>query len=194
MRSSKWTPEKEALLIQLFPSKPNTFIAEALGMSKTTIKEKARKLGLKKHHNKKWLKKAEEVASLFDDHSYTEIAKMLGTSKTSVHRICAALGLRRSAEEKSANISSKRIELIKRERTRIVFGFDPISKIKIVSNRPRIRLRHRLRGLGYVIERCSNIVYFSADMDRRLLTEDNGRRLGLRFVPMITVESETLTL
>lgn len=194
MRTSKWTPEKETLLIQLFPSRPNTFIAEALGVSKTTIKARARKLGLKKHHEKKWLKKAEEVASLFEDHSYADIAQMLGTSKTSVHRICSALGLKRTPEEKSATISSKRNKLIKRERTRMVFGFDPISRIKIVTNRPRIRLRHRLRSLGYIIERCSNIVYFSDDVDRRLILEDNGRRLGLKFIPLATVSSDTITV
>lgn len=193
MRAFEWTPEKDELLKQLFPHKHNIYIAELMGYSLSTIKKRAKALGLKKAHKTEWIETAESVALLFEKHSFREIAKMLGISVHKAHYMASFMGLKRSKEEWASTISRKRNELIRRERFRMDYGFSRQSSIKITSNRRRSKLKNKLKSSGYIVERCNNVVYYSDDTIRLVQKEENGLRLGLKFFPVIQVESTTLT-
>lgn len=193
MRAFDWTPEKDELLKQLFPHKHNIYIAELMGYSLSTIKNRAKALGLKKAHKTDWIETAENVALLFEKHSYREIAKILGISTHKAHYMAAFMGLKRNKEDWSAIISKKRNELIRRERLRINYGFQRLSRIKLCCNNSRSKLKYWLKRNGYIVERFSNVVYYSDDTVRLIQKEENGRRLGLNFIPFIQVESNTLT-
>ena len=107
----------------------------------------------------------------------------LGISKMSVSRIAAKLGLRRTKEQVYKVSSRIRCEMIRRERRRVIFGLDPVTRIKVVSNRARVRLRSRLKGIGYIVSEERNILYYTVSLVRKEHLEHRGTKLGLRFLP-----------
>lgn len=110
-------------------------------------------------------------------------AKKLGISKMSVSRIAAKLGLKRTKEEIYRVSSRVRGEMIRRERRRVIFGLSPATRIKVVSNRARVRLRSRLKGIGYVVGQERNILYYTGNVERKERLECRGVKLGLHFLP-----------
>ena len=92
-------------------------------------------------------------------------------------------GLTRSKEEDSQLRSRIRQKLIDRERARITWGLDQRTNIKLVCNHPRIRLRTKLKGLGYIVLRGEKTIYYPPELKRHLIREENGRKLGLDFAP-----------
>lgn len=111
------------------------------------------------------------------------MAKELGISKMSVSRIAVKLGLKRTKEEIYRVSSRVRGEMIRRERRRVIFGLSPATRIKVVSNRARVRLRSRLKGIGYVVGQERNILYYTGNVERKERLECRGVKLGLRFLP-----------
>lgn len=179
----QWTDSHTEMLRELYPVETIERTAEIIGFSRTTIKVKARKFGIVKGMNVEWLDKATVVRNNFDSHSFAEIADMIGATKTTVARIAGKLGLRRTRKENRHIRSRVRKDMVKREKRRVIFGFDPVTRIKVVTNRRRIRLRAELKAAGYIVERMANILYFKSEDCRDLNKENIASRHGLRFAP-----------
>ena len=179
----QWTYAHTEMLLELYPVETIERTAEIIGFSRTTIKVKARKFGIVKGMNVEWLDKATVVRNNFDSHSFAEFADMIGATKTTVARIAGKLGLRRTRKENRHIRSRVRKDMVKREKRRVIFGFDPVTRIKVVTNRRRIRLRAELKAAGYIVERMANILYFKSEDCRNLNKENIASRHGLRFAP-----------
>ncbi len=193
MGRNKWNEEKTALLVATYPVETTAYTANLLGLCETAVKDKARKLGIVKTVKSKWMERAEHIRSHFHEKSFSEMGRDLGISKMSVSRIAAKLGLRRTKEQVRRVSSRIRGEMIRRERRHVVFGLAPVTRIKVVSNRARVRLRSRLKGIGYIVGKEQNILYYAADLARRKHLEHRGTELGLRFLPFPQNETTLLT-
>lgn len=180
----RWTDEMIGILRDLYPVETTSYTASVLGVCENTIKKKARELGIEKFAKAKWLERAEYIRSHFYDKSFSEIGRALGITKNSVSRIAEQIGLKRTDKETSDMKSRVRGELIKREKRRMIFGLDPITHIKVVTNRPRIKLRAWLKTKGYIVGDKRNVMYYPSDITRRHEHECRGAELGLRFLPL----------
>lgn len=146
MRQHIWTDERLNMLCELYPVETTAYTAEKLGLSETAVKNKARELGIGKIAKILWMERAEYVRNHFHDHSFAEMASKLGVRKMSVSRIATQLNLRRTKKETFRVSSRVCKDLIRKERRHLVFGLDPITNIKVVSNRARVRLRAKLKA------------------------------------------------
>lgn len=181
MRTVRWTDQMTILLTELYPVETTSHTATVLGVSETLVKRKARKLGLVKVAKTKWMDRADYIRRHFHYKSFTQMARDLGTSRTNVCNIAAKLGLKRSRRETSLIISQTRNELIKRERRHVIFGLKPLTRIKVVSNRARVRLRSRLKSLGYVVCDERILLYATDNFERKTKLESKAVKLGLSF-------------
>ncbi len=184
MKQIQWTEAMLETLRELYPIETTPYTASVLGVSEKTVKKKAVELGLEKFAKSKWLERAEFIRRHFHCKSYSEMGRELGIAKWSVGRIAEAIGLRRTEKENSRVSSLVRGELIKRERRRMIFGLDPLTKIKVVTNRPRIRLRSKLKSKGYIVGSERNVMYYPSDLQRHIGQESRGIKLGLKFLPL----------
>lgn len=183
MKKKIWNDDSIAYLTEHYASCSDTAIARHLSIDRKTVSQKARELGLEKGMDSSWLERADKVRDLYGTYSHAEIAGMVGISLRSVARIVSRLGLRRTRNEERSIRSRIRQEMMKREKRRILFGLPPITNIKVVSNKPRIKLRHSLKKAGYMVLRGENVMYYHSDMKRDASREEKGRVLGLRFEP-----------
>lgn len=183
MKKTIWTDDSIAYLKENYPYTTDTAIAQHLCVNRKTVSLKAKELGLEKGIRPEWLDLAERVRELHGTHSNAEIAAITGISSRSVSRIVAVLGLRRTKKEEQSIRSRIRQDIMKREKRRVIFGLPPITKIKVVTNKPRIKMRHSLKKAGYLVIRGQNVMYYHPDMERDHSREDIGRKLGLRFEP-----------
>lgn len=193
MGKKRWTAEMLAALAELYPVETTAYTAEVLGMSETAVKNKARQMGIVKIAKSKWLARAEHIRRHFREKSFSEMGRELGITKVSVSRIAARLGMKRTKTEKSRVSSRVRGELIRKERVRVIFGLDPVTRIKVVSNRARVRLRSRMKGFGYIVGEERNILYYTVSQTRKEHLEQRGCKLGLRFLPFPGDEMTLLT-
>ena len=183
MKKTIWTDDSIAYLKENYPYTTDTAIAQHLCVNRKTVSLKAKELGLEKGIRPEWLDLAERVRELLGSHSNAEIAAITGISSRSVSRIVAVLGLRRTKKEEQSIRSRIRQDIMKREKRRVIFGLPPITRIKVVTNKPRIKMRHSLKKAGYLVIRGQNVMYYHPDMERDHSREDIGRKLGLRFEP-----------
>lgn len=183
MKKTIWTDDSIAYLKENYPYTTDTAIAQHLCVNRKTVSLKAKELGLEKGIRPEWLDLAERVRELHGSHSNAEIAAITGISSRSVSRIVAVLGLRRTKKEEQSIRSRIRQDIMKREKRRVIFGLPPITRIKVVTNKPRIKMRHSLKKAGYLVIRGQNVMYYHPDMERDHSREDIGRKLGLRFEP-----------
>lgn len=183
MKKTIWTDDSIAYLKENYPYTTDTAIAQHLCVNRKTVSLKAKELGLEKGIRPEWLYLAERVRELHNSHSNAEIAAITGISSRSVSRIVAVLGLRRTKKEEQSIRSRIRQDIMKREKRRVIFGLPPITRIKVVTNKPRIKMRHSLKKAGYLVIRGQNVMYYHPDMERDHSREDIGRKLGLRFEP-----------
>lgn len=183
MKKTIWTDDSIAYLKENYPHTTDTAIAQHLCVNRKTVSLKAKELGLEKGIRPAWLDLAERVRELHGSHSNAEIAAITGISSRSVSRIVAVLGLRRTKKEEQSIRSRIRQDIMKREKRRVIFGLPPITRIKVVTNKPRIKMRHSLKKAGYLVIRGQNVMYYHPDMERDHSREDIGRKLGLRFEP-----------
>lgn len=183
MKKTIWTDDSIAYLKENYPHTTDTAIAQHLCVNRKTVSLKAKELGLEKGIRPEWLDLAERVRELHDSHSNAEIAAITGISSRSVSRIVAVLGLRRTKKEEQNIRSRIRQDIMKREKRRVIFGLPPITRIKVVTNKPRIKMRHSLKKAGYLVIRGQNVMYYHPDMERDHSRENIGRKLGLRFEP-----------
>ena len=165
-------------LAELYPVETTAHTAYVLQVGVTAVKEKARELGLEKLAKSRWLVRAGHISRHFDNRSYAEMAGDLGVSRTTVGRMARKLGLSRSKAH-GYEISSR----VRRERRRAIFGLDPLTRLKVISHRAKVRIRSRLKAKGYITGVHRNILYFTCDTCRKARLEAKAARLGLSFQP-----------
>ena len=107
----------------------------------------------------------------------------LGVSRTTVGRMARKLGLSRSKAHGYEISSRVRREMVRRERRRAIFGLDPLTRLKVISHRAKVRIRSRLKAKGYITGVHRNILYFTCDTCRKARLESKAARLGLSFQP-----------
>lgn len=151
MKKTDWTDRMLAALVELYPVETTAYTAAVLNLSESTVKLKARELGLVKMAKSRWMERADYIRNHFQECSFSEIGKALDITRMSVGRIAAAIGLKRSSEEKHLISSRIRTQMVKRERRRIVFGLEPITGIRVISNRAKVRVRSNMKSNGYII-------------------------------------------
>ena len=173
MKKTDWTDRMLAALVELYPVETTAYTAAVLNLSESTVKLKARELGLVKMAKSRWMERADYIRNHFQECSFSEIGKALGITRMSVGRIAAAIGLKRTGEEKHLISSRIRTQMVKRERRRIVFGLEPITGIRVISNRAKVRVRSNMKSNGYIISE-----------ERRERLESRGIRLGLHILPL----------
>ncbi|MCS2963821.1 MarR family transcriptional regulator [Bacteroides thetaiotaomicron] len=184
MKKTNWTDRMLAALVELYPVETTAYTAAVLNLSESTVKLKARELGLVKMAKSKWMERADYIRNHFQECSFSEIGKALGITRMSVGRIAAAIGLKRTGEEKHLISSRIRTQMVKRERRRIVFGLEPITGIRVISNRAKVRVRSNMKSNGYIISEEHNVIYYTGSMERRERLESQGIRLGLHILPL----------
>ena len=170
-------------LAELYPVETTAHTADMLQIGVTAVKAKARELGLEKLAKSRWLERAGHISRHFDNRSYAEMAGDLGVSRTTVSRMARKLGLNRSKAEGYAMSSRVRFEMVRRERRRAIFGLDPLTRIKVISHRAKVRIRSRLKAKGYVTGVHRNILYFTEATCRKARLEAKAARFGLAFLP-----------
>lgn len=180
-----WTEKALALLAELYPTETTPHTAEQLGISERAVKYMAGKLGIRKKtkaNRQEWI---DHVKEHFHERSIRKMARELGISRSTVSRIVTRLGLKRTREEISEIQANARNDMIRREKRHLVFGLDPVTRIKVVTNRARIQLRCKLKSLGYIAGKGTekDIMYYTENLVRRDVLETNGLRLGLHFRP-----------
>lgn len=168
----------------LFPTSANAAIAARLGIGTRQVAAKAAELGLEKADIRCRDAATGIILANYGRHSYSDISRMAGVSVRTVARIAARHGLTRSASASAGFISAKRREIVRQERLRMRIGLDPVSRVKVSADRRLVCLRHRLKQSGYIVERGSDIVYFTQDIARSSRRELTGASLGLVFLPL----------
>ena len=188
----KWNERRIAVLHELYPVETTLYTAQVLGMSETAVKTKAKELGICKFAKSLRMKRAAHVSSHFHTSSFSEMANELGISKTSIIRIAEHLELKRSKTERHEIASRVRSDIIHRERRRVVFGLDPITRMKVVSNRAKVRLRSELKRKGYTVGGERNTLYYAEGCKRSEKQEMRGIKLGLKFLPLSIMTVSTI--
>lgn len=184
-KPKKWTVDDDNILLDSFHTTSLEDIADKLSCSTSTVSRHARKLGLWKENPYGRNHEARAFIEMeFDTLSYAEMAERLNMSTVAVWKIAKELGLVRTEEQKRANLSRIRTELIKAERRRVIWGIDQKTDLKVVCNRPRLSLKRKLRQCGYIVTPDENIVYYDEGLKRRPRREANGIKLGLKFMPL----------
>ena len=184
MKKTDWTDRMLAALVELYPVETTAYTAAVLNLSESTVKLKARELGLVKMAKSRWMERADYIRNHFQECSFSEIGKALGITRMSVGRIAATIGLKRSSEEKHLISSRIRTQMVKRERRRIVFGLEPVTGIRVISNRAKVRVRSNMKSNGYIISEEHNVIYYTGTTERRERLESRGIRLGLHILPL----------
>ena len=173
MRRIDWTETMLSRLAELYPVETTAHTAYMLQIGVTAVKEKARELGLEKLVKSRWLERAGHISRHFDNRSYAEMACDLGISRTTVSRMARKLELSRSKEMGYAMSSRVRREMVRRERRRAIFGLDPLTRLKVISHRAKVRIRSRLKANGYITGVHRNILYFTEATCRKARLEAN---------------------
>ncbi len=183
MRKINWTEAMLSRLAELYPVETTAHTASMLQIGVTAVKAKARELGLEKLAKSRWLERAGHISRHFDNRSYAEMASDLGVSRTTVSRMARKLGLNRSKAQGYGMSSRVRREMVRRERRRAIFGLDPLTRIKVISHRAKVRIRSRLKAKGYITGVHRNILYFTEATCRKARLEAKAARFGLAFLP-----------
>lgn len=86
------------------------------------------------------------------------------------------------------NMAAARREIIKRERSRMVWGMAPRTRLRLVRDQEKAAklcgYRRRLRKLGYIVERRSNTAYYTDEAMRHSLIERRATKAGMTIKPM----------
>jgi hypothetical protein len=191
MRKIIWTADMVAQLKHYYPILPDIELAERMNIGSKSIVKKAKSLGLKKYPLSGRQQDAISVITfLFTEYSYREMAKVAQVSYRTISRIVKELNLRRTADEECRLRSRSRKALIRLERAHATFGLPPLTRIKVVSNKHRSRLRVKLKSCGYIVLKDDNTIYYLSDFKRHFRREANGVKMGLRFAPFHDTDSE----
>ncbi|MGP1437175.1 MAG: hypothetical protein ACTTKN_11245 [Phocaeicola sp.] len=187
-----WNDDKINFLVKHYANISNRKLADTLGVSVPSIKNKSRELGLTKTCAKRKLFPSIEanILRMSENSSYRSVADKLNVSVTSVHTTvneATANGHQKRTKEETLKIMSEtRVRLIKKERARAVFGLEQKTKLKLFPNKQKYKLRERLKRSRYDVERNGTDVYIDDETRRHAKVETEARKLGFQIIkPMI---------
>lgn len=92
---------------------------------------------------------------------------------------------KRAKDVTSKLIAEARVNLIKKERARALFGLDQRTNLKLFPNKRKYRLRDRLKRCRYDVERNSTDVFIDDETRRHSKIEGEATKLGFHIVKPI---------
>ena len=183
------TPKQERWLTNHFKHTKNSECAERLGISPRSVVRIARTLGLCKsrqfmtkcqHETAEAAKTSHLRNGTYPSKGFRIPNSEVGQFKPGVSCL-ERLGAKRDAE-RIRKLTESRRATIKRERARIVWGFEQRTKLKLVCNPKKIQYRYELRQRGYQVARGSSEAYVAAGTRRSPNVEANARKFGIRII------------
>lgn len=183
------TPKQERWLTNHFKHTKNSECAEKLGISPRSVGRIARLLGLSKSRQfmAKCLRETTEAAKISHRRNGTYPPKGFripnreaGQFKTGVSNL-ERLGAKKDAERLRKSAESRRAT-VKRERARIVWGFEQRTKLKLGGNPKKRQYRYNLRQRGYQVACGDSVAYVVAHTRRSPKVEANARKYGIRVI------------
>lgn len=183
------TPKQERWLTNHFKHTKNSECAERLGISPRSVVRIARQMGLTKSRQfiakcqletAKAAKISHRLNGTYPPKGFRIPNSEAGQFKPGI--TCRQrLGAKREAERIRKSAESRRAT-IKKERSRILWGFEQRTKLKLVGNPKKRQYRHALRKRGYQIARGASEAYVVANTHRSLKVENNARKYGIRII------------
>lgn len=179
-----WTEAAIVAFVELYPITPNGIIAEALGVSVDTVRAKAIELSLLKmpRYDRECLKN--DVAKLIQVSSIRDVCEMLSISPWLVQEICREMKIEKTPNQITEHQRQKMRSLVKREKARAVWGFEPLSRRKVFRNTQKVKMRYRLKKAGYLVDRADYVAYYHDRLIRCPRQENLARKLGFTFLPI----------
>lgn len=182
MRPIQWTDDMIETLSNNFAALSVRELADMLGVSKNTVTRQAEKLGLSRNRVPVWRLKLEQINTLYESCPVTEIAKLTSLSEKSVRLALRHLGI---FTDRSNAVSRARKMLFNKERTRVLFGLNQKTRLRVVFYREQSLLRCHLKKAGYVVDANDpKTLYYPTGITRIKLSEESGKRLGFVFKPL----------
>lgn len=182
------SPKQERWLVRHFKHTKNDEIMSRLGLSHSALHRFARELGLTK--SRQFMKKCQAATTQaawianrrkgWPPKGYTiPRSRECGFQKgvTNLQR----LGPKRDAERIRKAAESRRAT-VKRERARIIWGFEQKTKLKLVTSRKKISSRYALRRRGYDIARGASTAYIVCETRRSAIVEANAIKNGIQII------------
>lgn len=120
-----------AILRKKYPVSTNSAVSSEIGVGTRLVASKAAELGLEKERAAMKEKASRIVLDNYGKCSYPELSRLAGVSLRTVSRIAARHGLSRDRSDTARFISSRRRELVRREKLRLRLGLEAISRIKV---------------------------------------------------------------
>ena len=183
--SRKGIEWSDAMVEKMLSDYPITFdkiLADELQVSVNSVRRKARDLKLSKQYSgRKNMVARKIITENYRFMSYRQLARMARINVRTVVNIAIEYQLSRSEEETSRLRSQGVAAFIKKEHARAIFGLPQKSSRKVFANRKLTLMRSRLVKNGYVVIPRSNIVYYSHEIKRHYIREENAKRLGIVF-------------
>ena len=75
MKKTDWTDRMLAALVELYPVETTAYTAAVLNLSESTVKLKARELGLVKMAKSRWMERADYIRNHFQECSFSESSR-----------------------------------------------------------------------------------------------------------------------
>lgn len=183
------TPKQERWLTNHYKHTKNSECAERLGISPRSVVRIARALGLSKSRQfmVKCQRATAEAAKISHRLNGTYPPKGFRIPKSEVGQFKPGvtsrerIGDKREAERIRKSAESRRAT-VKKERARVVWGFEQKTKLKLFTNPKKIQYRYALRQRGYLIGRGESVAKVMPDTQRSTSVEQNARKYGIRIV------------
>lgn len=157
-------------------------MSKVLEVPSSVIYKKVKRLGICKEIIKND-DVEKSILDLLNTHSYQDIANIIGVSKRTVLRVAKKYNFVKSKDVRKQLFTTKIKELRKSESRRVLFGLEQKSKLKVVTNKKKIKLRYSLKKRGYICdERGGSILKITGDTTRSTYLEKKGSVYGFQFL------------
>lgn len=183
------SPKAEKWLIRHFKHTKNDVIMAKLGLSHSTLHRLARELGLTK--SRQFIKKTQQecTAAAIESHQRNGTYPPKGYRIPRSDEFCFKPGItpemrlgKKRNQERIAKAAASRRETVRKERARIVWGFDQKTKLKLVHNRKRAIYRHALKKRGYIVERGGREAVVAETTIRSEIVEHRAAQHGITII------------
>jgi len=182
--STIWNEEYESFLKENYATNTNRKLAEYLGISVSSVKNKAREMGLKKSRARRKITPSLEalVLRMSAKNSYRSVADKLDLSLSSVNNIvneAVEKGYeKRSVQETRKIMSDIRVKTIKAERARAIFGLSQKTKLKVFPNKQKYHIRENMKRSRKDVNRNSIDIIIDDETRRHAKMESEARKMG----------------
>lgn len=176
------------MLRREFPRTKNEELARRLGCGLRTLVRYARKYGIEK--DPAW------VRAVWKENCLKAQAANIGTGNAGIINLLEKGKAYRfkpghqltpeQQERRTRNMCASRRKLIASERRRILFGLPQRTKLKFGSHPQQRSYRHRLKKLGYIVQRGSDTVIYDSHTHRSPLIESRCPAVGIKVIEIGT--------